>query len=317
MICIVDFKELVRIDAKTFQEPLIRLASTMVEKVFREGVSQVGWPPCVSDDVAVMLRYSLSVHNLLCYLNADERRNDDHNWRVHYGVTAMSLVRSLIDCLYNVTVILEDPGTIGPAYRKSGMKKMLKDLEEDHQKYAGQEKWETYVDERRRAIDGLIRGSGFTVDEVLNQKTWLTLGRYLNKKQPGGILTPHQEFLKTFTYLGWRQYSALSHGVYEAFNGTMGHIPIGAHYMNDFLPHNLRVRVDESYGVFVSTHVGRAATVLLCLITEVQAYCRFDGANIDERVCRIWEALIPVFEAKELYDGRYTKLMMDKGMLRP
>jgi hypothetical protein len=54
--------------------------------------------------------------------------------------------------------------------------------------------------------------------------------------------------------------------------------------------------------------------VLLCLITELQAHCRFDGARINERICKVWEALLPLFEAKELYDGRYLKLMQEKGI---
>ena len=78
------------------------------------------------------------------------RRRGDPDWHVQYGVPAMSLVRSLIDCLYNVTAILESPADAGPAYRKSGIKKMLKDLEEDHQRPAGQAKWESYVEESSR-----------------------------------------------------------------------------------------------------------------------------------------------------------------------
>jgi hypothetical protein len=261
-----------------------------------------------------MLRYSLSIYNLLFYLNADVRRQEDSNWQVRYGVSAMSLVRSLIDCLYNVTAILQNPAEAGPAYRKSGLKKVLKDLEEDHTRYAGQPKWELYVQQRRTAVEGLIAMSGFTVDEVMAAQAWPTLGAYIKPPKASVQPTPHQEFLKTFTYLGWRQYSALSHGSYEAFAGTLGSIPVGAYYVTDFLPHNDRPKVEESYDLFVSTHLGRAATVLLCLITEVQAYCKFDGANINVRICRIWAPLLSLFEANELYDGRYAKLMAEHGI---
>jgi hypothetical protein len=72
--------------------------------------------------------------------------------------------------------------------------------------------------------------------------------------------------------------------------------------------------VESSYELFVSAQLGRAATVLLCLITELQAYCRFDGHNINERIRKVWEPLLPLFEAKELYDGRYSKLMAQKGI---
>src|SRR2546422_7606401 len=118
----------IRIDAKTFQEPLRKLTEAMVQKVFREGGVHLSGPPYVAEDIAMMLRYSLSVYNLLFYLNADVRRNDDVDWNVRYGVTGMSLVRSLIDCLYNITSILENAAIKAPEYRKSGLRKTLEDL---------------------------------------------------------------------------------------------------------------------------------------------------------------------------------------------
>lgn len=305
----------IRVDARAFQEPLARLADTIVEKVFREGVAYGGWPSCVSEDISMMLRYSRSIYNLLFYLNADTRRREDHNWTVHYGVTAMSLVRSLIDCLYNVTAILQNPSVNGSDYRKSGLKKVLRDLVEEQQAHQGDPEWEEWYKQRRGAVELLIRGSGFDVTEVEKHQSWPTLGIYVGREGAGATLTEHQKFLKTFTHLGWRQYSALSHGSYEAFTGTLGNIPIGAYYVTDFLPHENREKVEESYELFVSTHIGRAATVLLCLLTEVQAYCRFDGANINGRIAKIWEILLPRLEVKELYDSRYATLMRERGIL--
>ncbi len=311
-----DTSKAVRVDAKTFQKPIARLADVMVEKAFREGAARCGWPACVSEDVPMMLRYSMSLYNLLFYLNADVTRANDTGWRVHYGVSALSLIRSLIDCLYNVTTILQSPADKGPGYRKSGLKKILKDLEEDRQRYSERPEWQEYVKERRGPVERLIQMSGFTLDEVFKASDWLTLGKYMNQKQPGGVLTEHQEFLKTFTLRNWRQYSALSHGAYEAFAGTLGQVPVGAYYVTDFLPHADRPKVNKSYDLLISTHIGRAATVLLCLITEIQAYCRFDGASINDRICTMWEVLLPLFEANELYEGRYAKLMADHGIAR-
>jgi hypothetical protein len=55
----------VRIDAKTFQEPLASLVETMVQKVHREGTKHAGLPANVADDFSAMLRYSVSVYRLL------------------------------------------------------------------------------------------------------------------------------------------------------------------------------------------------------------------------------------------------------------
>ena len=307
----------IRVDAKTFQEPLSQLVQTMVEKVFREGAAKGGWLPHVSEDVSMLLRYSLSIYHLLYYLNADSRRQNDCGWRVEYGVTAMSLVRSLIDCFYNVTAILQSPATKGLQYRCSGLRNALTDLDDLLEKYKGKPEWDSYINERKNYLDILIRPTEMTRAEIMMQPKWPTLGKYVSDKGPGGTRTTHQEFLDTFTRLEWRQYSALSHGAYEAFMGVLGDKPpIGAYYVSDFLPHEERPKVNAGYDEFLSRHAGMATALLLCLVTELQAYCKFDGANINGRICEIWMALLPLLPAKELHDGRYAKLMADKGISR-
>jgi hypothetical protein len=98
-----------RVDAGSFLEPLAKLAETMVQKVFREGSDHLGAPSFVGEDISIIIRHALSTYQLLFYANADERRKNDCYWRVTYGVAAMPLVRSLIDCFYNVTAILQNP----------------------------------------------------------------------------------------------------------------------------------------------------------------------------------------------------------------
>ena len=82
---------LIRVDAKSFQEPLALLAETMVQQVFREGQSHCGMPGNMHDDITMMLRYALSIYRLLFYLNADVRRQKDTDWHVEYGVSASAV----------------------------------------------------------------------------------------------------------------------------------------------------------------------------------------------------------------------------------
>jgi len=51
-------------------------------------------------------------------------------------------------------------------------------------------------------------------------------------------------------------------------------------------------------------------------VTELQAYLRFDdsGARINERIHEVWNALMPTFTVKQLYDSRYRRLMEEKGI---
>ncbi len=101
----------------------------------------------------------------------------------------------MIDCLYNITMILDDPAENGPLYRRFGLKKRLLDIEEDQATYAGKPEWDNYNSEQKKALDWLIRASGFTEDEVRRAKPWKTLGTYLLQGKPEDA-TPHQSVLE-------------------------------------------------------------------------------------------------------------------------
>ena len=47
---------------------------------------------------------------------------------------------------------------------------------------------------------------------------------------------------------------------------------------------------------------------------QLETYFHFDdsGARINERIHEVWNALLPTFTVKELYDSRYRQLMEGK-----
>lgn len=199
---------LVRINFETIQQPLRGLAETMAQKMYREAPELLAAPPYVGPTMFMMIRQAMYTCNLLFYINADERRENDCNWNPAYTFISAPLIRSLIDCLYNVTLILENPSANGSAFCKSGFKKRLKDLQEDEARYGGQPNWDASIKEGRQKIDMALRQYGLTMSEVQAQESWQTMGKYIHDKGPGGTFSPHQTFLKTFTYGMWRQYSA-------------------------------------------------------------------------------------------------------------
>lgn len=153
-----------------------------------------------------------------------------------------------------------------------------------------------------------MRMSGFTLDDVNAASRWPTLGAYLrpNENMP---LTPNQQFLKKLTYGFWQEYSGMAHATFQ------GLMPTAIFYTPEDIPHEKRTEFDNVVvELTISKHLFRAAALLLCMLTEVQAHFRFDGARINQRLHEVWNALIPVPEIKELYDERYSKLMNDRGI---
>lgn len=51
----MDLDDKPRINAKTFQEPLWKLAETMAQKVKREGIRYLPGPSFVADDIYMMI----------------------------------------------------------------------------------------------------------------------------------------------------------------------------------------------------------------------------------------------------------------------
>jgi len=298
----------VHADASTFQKPLIQLAEVLAQKVKREAPAFLRAPAFVAVDLHVLMRQAMYTYDLLFYLNADERRENDCYWKNAYGVAVLPLIRNMIDALYNITVILQNPSVNGPWFRLSGFKKTLKAFEEDEARYGGRQDWDAWIAKSRDGLNDQLRANGLKMDDVLAAKPWPTLGQYLRDEQPGGGLTPHQAFLKTFTYGHWRQYSAIAHGGFE------GLLQVGMYFITDSMPHEDRPQIDAAYPRLLSAHIARAAVMLLCIVTELQACFHFDGASINERIHKMWNALMPAFDVKELFDERYAQLMKDKGI---
>ena len=111
------------------------------------------------------------------------------------------------------------------------------------------------------------------------------------------------------TYGFWQEYSGMAHATFQ------GLMPTAIFYTPEDIPHEERADFDNIVvELTIAQHTFRVAAILLCMLTEVQAHYRFEGARINQRLHEVWNALTPVPEVKELYDERYSKLMTEKGI---
>lgn len=293
-------------DASKFQMPLGQLANTLAFKVQREGPRLIPNPVFLSHDVFMLIRQAAHTYDLFFYLNADEKRHKEIGWKVAYGAVTLPLIRCMIDCLYNVTAMLDNPAR-GYTFRLSGYRKALEALDLDEKRYGGDADWDAYIARQRGVVDLMSRNDGFKASDMKTGATWPTLGIYLRTKKNTSP-TPHQEFLQKLTYGFWREYSAMAHATFD------GLLPTAVFYAPKEVPHEMRPQIDDFYERMIFQHISRMAAILLCLLTEVQAHFKFDGANINQRLHDIWKVLRRAPEVKELYDGRYKKLMKERGI---
>jgi len=126
-------REVWHIDATKFQTQLGELATTVAYKVQREGIKSVG--RMAAEDIYVLVRQAQRAYDLFFYLNAEEHRKEPF-WRAYYTFSALPVIRSMIDCLYNITAMLDDPDNRPAEFRKSGYRMATEALDEDERKYS-------------------------------------------------------------------------------------------------------------------------------------------------------------------------------------
>jgi hypothetical protein len=108
----------------------------------------------------------------------------------------------------------------GRLYRKAGLNKRVQELDADEKRYAGQRDWLEFIRKQRDVLNGLIRASGFLDEAAVKGAKWATLGSFVMD----GNIPAEQEFLRSFTYGRWRQYSSFSHCVYEGYISDNPHL---------------------------------------------------------------------------------------------
>ena len=302
----------VMVDASTYQTLVSNLAETLAQKISREGDQIISAPNYTFADLFMLLRHARETYHLLYFINADDIRTTP-GWRQEYTVVVLPLVRHIIDDLYNVTMILENPYLYGRKFRVSGYKNRLKRLDENIKRYALRLDFAPYLYKQRDLLLLDIRRFGFQEEEIRAAKrseSWKTLGTYLAREKNDPPDSPHQAFLRLFTYGNWRQYSAISHGTFE------GLMEIGGFLSRDLHPHDQRPFLDDKVLDVRSEHLFRAALIVLCIATELQGVFRFRDANINKRTQEAWQALTLTFEGGELYRDRYELFMKEKGIIK-
>lgn len=297
------------IDASAFQKQLAELAETIAQKVLREGRHKLGlgMPEFVTLDLHVLIRHAMRTYDLLFYINSEERRKDHPYHANSYSVVTLSLIRNMIDDLFNLAFILENPGINGPWFRKRGYRKLLESLDRDEAQYGTKPDWAAWIKDMRDVASAQIQMLQLNLSEINDAPEWPTLGTFVKREQYAG---PLRNYMTAFMHGPWKEYSEIAHGTFEAFMGIA--LPL----IEDSQPLDKRKEMDKAHPGWIARHLFRAAGVLLCIVTELQAYFRFDdsAARINERIHAIWDALLSAFAVKELYDQHYRALMERRGI---
>lgn len=288
------------IDAGTFEQPLADVARIITNKVERDGPS-VFPSSTITIDTSVILRQLSATYHLICWVNADDFRFGVVGYRTAYSFVILPLVRTMIDGFYNATAMLDDP-TRALKFRISGYFRMREALQADETRYGTDPHWQEDFSRRRKMLADVMREEGVTDADLDDKKNkWPLLSAYLNSAPDN----PHKQLLRHLTLGIWKEYSAISHSSFDALAYLYPFIA------TDRLPHEHRDNVQPAGLRHITMHIGRAGGLLLCLLTELQNFFKFNDFEIDKRLRQVWMAMTPIYEVRELYDFRYKNLLRE------
>lgn len=289
------------IDAGSFVQQITDLAETLRNKVEREGPSILPYPN-LTMDVSLILSQLTWTYNLLRWINADDTRHEVVGYREPYTFVSLPLVRTIIDGFYNCTALLDDPSR-SRTYRIGGFFRLRQALHEDEERYKNDPAWQKDFQNRHYILQKGLAQDHLTDADLDDKKNkWPLLGDYL-RQEPD---TLHKQLLRRISLGFWREYSSISHASYD------GLVQLFPFIARDRIPHAMRTPELDNYRLrHFFMHFARAAVLLLCLLTEIQHYFKFDGANIDKRLREAWTAMLPIYEVKELYDFRYDAILRE------
>ena len=291
------------IDAATFQPQLFALSKTMIHLVERAGVNERGLPPHVAEDISMLLRFSAGILAHLYYIHAKTFSEDrDPHCLPEYTFVTLPQVRVLIDCLYNVTLLLELPEVHGRSFRADGYRQ-IEVTTEEIKRIVGDESRTKHLEETRKSFEASRCADGIS-NEEMEQGSWPTLSYYLKKTS-----SENADFLRRFSYGSWKQYSAVSHGTF------WGLTHMGPFLRRDHqLPEDRTAFVKESMKP-VSFHLLRATYVHFCTLCEVENRLRLgDHARVRLRLRQVWTTLADQIgeveaDVRAPFEQRYADLL--------
>ena len=306
-------RPLVAINASDFQSELATASERMVQKLDREFRTLIVTAPFnakeyVATDLIAIFRQAICTKNLLFYLHSDERRNNDPDWRESYTFACLPLVRTIIDDLYNTIRIINDPHANGTLFRRAGYNKAFRALEEQEALHGDDQARVKHLQLKKHRLLVAMVEDGIALKSLSKKDKWDTLSAYL--REAAKKSDEASAFLKGFIHGDWAQYSAMAHGGFEGLMETAGF------FTRDFFDVRIREIQDARYPGEMTRHVMRAATLILCILTELKARFEIKDEQLDTNIHNLWETMRIDLNTNKLYLGRYQDLISKSYMVK-
>jgi hypothetical protein len=289
-----------RLDFEVIERPIDTLLAAVANKIEREcptALSRVPWSQAL---FLVTVRVVNVTYRTIRFICADKPK--EHASRVEYSISVPPLNRSILDSVFTVMFILEDPQERCGLYFKAGWRESRLMYEKCLSTYGNSHDWTPWLG---AVLDHLQKGNAFfaiTPDQEANPNTipsWPNPGAMKSHGMNKDDQLPAGR--KFMTYLDdwyYKELSVQSHLSASGFETRGGFLIKGLPPPED---------VARELERFRSIQVSKSVTLTMIFLSELELGLHL---GLQERIKYLWTILAAhALEAKEIYELRYASAL--------
>ena len=238
---------------------------------------------------------SANTYHSVRYLCAD--RPSDASRRPEFAISVPPLARTLVDTLFNIVFLFENPGAHIRWYWRSAWREYREDLDRYKESYGSDACWSEWISNFEKAVEK-FREPWFVETEAgaNDVRYWPHPGQMLKAAE---LSAQGREFLR---YLNDWFYKDLSRSSHLSGSGLIVRSFTLFEYPEN--PHR-----DDSLARVKGSSVFTVVTLFLAILSEIEGKLRF---GLTPRMEYLW-GLLKAYseEARDLYEKRYSALLKE------
>lgn len=297
------------VDWKVIGEPLDQALKALENKIEREWPKEFSSYGGAQEVVLFTLKAAKNTYQTIRWICADKPHYEDR--KLEYCVTVPVLARTIVDQIFTIVFISEDVPNRSRLYYRAGWRELREQLNRWKSRHATDLKWTPLLKTCQERLNKSQQPWGITEDEVNDIRKieqWPSpsemIGRKPNRRREKEfrIKNPNTKIYLEFLY-DWF-YRELSQASHQTLPGLMD---AGIQLNRNQSSVNEREQLLDYKSKCLRTTV----SLLLALVSEIESVARF---GLNEKMSYLWGLLIQYWnDAKELYDIRYSELLMVKN----
>lgn len=296
------------LDYNVIKRELDTLFIAIANKIEREWPENYKTIDSARELILFTVRIAINTFNTITYICADTPA--DLKRDLKFSLSVPPLNRTLLENVITLLFVLEDIPNHSEWFYKAGWREWKEMLEDYKRDYGSLPEWKAFIDTLSDEIEKGKTRLQLTTDEIDNTKKmikyWPNPGKMpslIEKSNPNSSSLTFMKYLNDWFY---RELSGQSHlNVHGLVDRGMYFAPME---MKKSVAGDAAEEIfREKLEIFKNNQVWIAITLMMSLVSEIEAHFKFDLA---QRVKYLWGVLLNYSDlSKEIYEKRYATVL--------